>query len=860
MSSCCRSHSRGCAMAPAVLCAVLGLVLGIAAAFGPVPRTTWEQQEIHLKHFQESTVFNYSTLLLSEETNILYIGAREAIFAVNSLDVSEKQNEVKWAVSEDTKKECSRKGKSIQTDCLNYVRVLQPLNSSVLYVCGTNAFQPTCNYLSVSPFQMVGKSEDGKGRCPFDPAHSYTSVMVDGELYSGTSYTFLGSEPIILRHSQHGQLRTEYAVPWLNEPRFVFSDVIRESPSRGGDDDKVYFFFTEVSVEYEFVNKLLIPRIARVCKNDHGGLRTLQKKWTSFLKAKLICSVPEKNLVFNVVNDVFILKPPRPAEPVIYGVFTYQLNNVVLSAVCAYNISTVEDVFAKGKYMHSTTVEQSHTKWVQYNGDIPSPRPGACITSQAKALNYNTSLDLPDKTLQFVKDHPLMNDLVMPIGNRPKLMKQNVKYTQIVVDRVKALDHNVYDVMFISTDKGTLQKALSYANEMYIIEEIELFPNSEPIQTLILSSKKDKKFIYAGSNVGVVQSPVAFCEKYGSCVDCVLSRDPYCAWQQDKDSCVHIPQSGSIDSSLIQKLNGNASTCLNKSKERELLHILNLGSSVKLTCSQKSNLATVFWMFERDRVTAEGPKYYRLGEALFVFNVTVEDMGVYQCLSEEDVLNIKYYQVLAQHVLELRKVPPTTTTVGPTHVATQTEASSLKPFPSTGTFPLSSVESNSHPLLTNMQPEVLSSVENEPVTLLPPFLSDQAQVVVLHGTFHLFCQATGPKDAHFIWEKNGEKMESCVTDQSFTLVGGKKHIFSWMKDIATEKAGYRCSVASKSGNQTAKVMISVAETVPEEWPKNFANWKTAVSDHSYMMQSWKKTMESCKNEDLLQKAPDLGKR
>lgn len=36
--------------------------------------------------------------------------------------------------------------------------------------------------------------------------------------------------------------------------------------STDGEDDKIYFFFTEVSVEYEFVGKLMIPRIARVCK------------------------------------------------------------------------------------------------------------------------------------------------------------------------------------------------------------------------------------------------------------------------------------------------------------------------------------------------------------------------------------------------------------------------------------------------------------------------------------------------------------------------------------------------------------------------------------------------------------------
>lgn len=48
-----------------------------------------------------------------------------------------------------------------------------------------------------------------------------------------------------------------------------------------------------------------------------------------------------------------------------------------LSAVCAYNLSTAETVFSRGKYMQSATVEQSHTKWVRYNGPVPAPRPGA---------------------------------------------------------------------------------------------------------------------------------------------------------------------------------------------------------------------------------------------------------------------------------------------------------------------------------------------------------------------------------------------------------------------------------------------------------------------------------------------------
>lgn len=59
-------------------------------------------------------------------------------------------------------------------------------------------------------------------------------------------------------------------------------------------------------------------------QGDQGGLRTLQKKWTSFLKARLICSRPDSGLVFNILQDVFVLRAPG-LEAVFYAVFTPQL-------------------------------------------------------------------------------------------------------------------------------------------------------------------------------------------------------------------------------------------------------------------------------------------------------------------------------------------------------------------------------------------------------------------------------------------------------------------------------------------------------------------------------------------------------
>uniref|UniRef100_A0A665UC66 Semaphorin 4D n=1 Tax=Echeneis naucrates TaxID=173247 RepID=A0A665UC66_ECHNA len=482
--------------------------------------------------FSEPGIFNYSTLLLSETRDALFVGAREAIFELSKKNVTVRNNKVQWTVAEDPMLMCTLKGKSQERDCLNYIRVLQVIDDDRLYVCGTHAFQPQCDYLNLADFSLHGQPEDGRGKCPFDPSQSFTTVMVDGELYSGTAYNFLGSEPIISKYSPfQSLLRTEYSTSWLNEPSFVFADVIREGRNKAyGEDDKIYYFFTEVSVEYEFFGKLLIPRVARVCKGDLGGQRTLQKKWTSFLKAKLVCSMPELNFVFNVVHDIFILKESDWRDTVIYGVFTSQWGNVGLSAVCAYNMTAVEDVFSKGKYMQKATVEQSHTKWVRYNGITPSPRPGACINNQMREQNISSSLHLPDKTLQFVRDHPLLEDPVLPMGNGPRLITKDVNYTQIVVERVRALDGNIYDIIFTGTDKGVLHKSVVYEEGVHTVEEIQLLKNSEPIKNLLLSSETQS--LYAGSDSGVVQSPTAFCGRYSSCDGCVLARDPHCAWDR----------------------------------------------------------------------------------------------------------------------------------------------------------------------------------------------------------------------------------------------------------------------------------------------------------------------------------------
>lgn len=58
-----------------------------------------------------------------------------------------------------------------------------------------------------------------------------------------------------------------------------------------------------------------------VAQGDVGGARTLQKKWTTFLKAHLVCSAPEQQLHFNRLQAVFTLPGASWQDTTFFGVF-----------------------------------------------------------------------------------------------------------------------------------------------------------------------------------------------------------------------------------------------------------------------------------------------------------------------------------------------------------------------------------------------------------------------------------------------------------------------------------------------------------------------------------------------------------
>ncbi|XP_028653448.2 semaphorin-4C [Erpetoichthys calabaricus] len=625
-------------MGTACLLLMLAVLSGIFSEtslclnWDPVPRKTILFNNLKdIKSFSKVGVFNYTTLTLDEGNKKLYVGAREAIFSLNMTDVSQNSKLIVWEAPPEKKAECIQKGKNNQSECFNYIRFLQRYNETHMYTCGTYAFQPKCSYISLENFTLEDLVlEDGKGKCPYDPAKGHTGLIVDKELYSATFNNFLGTEPVILRNlGQHRVMKTEYLPSWLNEPDFVASTFVEGN----WGDDKIYFFFSERAVELDCDNEQVVARVAQVCKGDVGGARTLQKKWTSFLKARLLCSIPHQHVHFNKVQAVFALGNGQ--ETIFFGIFQARWGDVDVSAVCRYNLADITKVF-NGPFKE---FRESAQKWGRYTGQIPTPRPGSCITKWHQENGFNSSLQLPDITLNFAKKHPLMDDQV---SEQPLLVKKNVNFTQIAVDRVDTVSQGSYEVLFIGTAEGWLYKAVIVKSEVHIIEELQLFETIQPVESLKISHTE--KVLYIGSRSGVIQLLLADCSKYSSFQDCTLARDPYCAWDREGRMCVQVDRhfsTLSLEQDILQnprrvgeKFHQSLVPSSDKLKPKNVTVVA--GSSLVLPCQIVSNLAQTQWLFNDHSLQLKnGLHFDRQLCSLVIEDVGPSEAGHYSCFSEE---------------------------------------------------------------------------------------------------------------------------------------------------------------------------------------------------------------------------------
>nr|XP_043877756.1 semaphorin-3C isoform X2 [Solea senegalensis] len=633
------------------------LCTGVSSLPQPQPRVFLSFEDLQasqsFEHYSISDkAMDYRILQMDEDQDRMYVGCKDHVLSMDINNITHGTLKVFWPASPSKIEECQMAGKDPTHGCGNFIRVVQPYNRTHVFMCGSGAYSPVCVYVNrgrrpeEQVFHIDSKTESGKGRCSFNPQVNTVSVMLNQELFSGMYIDFMGTDAAIFRSlTKRNAVRTDqHNSKWLSEPIFIDAHLIPDGTD--ANDAKLYFFFRERLTDNNGNTKNIHTMVARVCPSDIGGQRSLVNKWTTFLKARMVCSVLEEDGTethFDELENVFLLETDQPKSLLVFGVFTSTSSVFKGSAVCVYNMADILTVF-NGPFAHR---EGPNFQWVAFQGRIPYPRPGTC-PGGAFTPDIQTTKEFPDDVVTFVRNHPVMFNPIYPVGRRPLVVRTNAdyRYTSVAVDQVMAADGN-YHVLFLGTDKGTIQKVIVLPSnhslhEDLILEELEVFKNQAPVTNLRISPKKQ---LYVSSELGVSQVSLHRCHAYGAaCADCCLARDPYCAW--DGLSCSRFYPSSKRRSRRQDIMHGNPLTqCrgFNLKAYRNAVEMTQYGvknNTTFLECLPKSPQASIRWLIQRDN---DRRKEVKLSDrvistphGLLIRSAQLSDQGLYYCLTTEN--------------------------------------------------------------------------------------------------------------------------------------------------------------------------------------------------------------------------------
>ncbi|NXG37058.1 SEM6B protein, partial [Dromaius novaehollandiae] len=456
----------------------------------------------------------------------LFVGDRDSVYRV-SLEPAAAAGEMRyhrkltWQSNQHDISICRMKGKH-EAECRNFIKVMLVRNESLLFVCGTNAFNPVCANYSMDTLEPIGDNISGMARCPYDPKHANVALFTGGMLFTATVTDFLAIDAVIYRSlGDSPTLRTvKHDSKWFKEPYFVHAVEWRSH---------VYFFFREIAMEFNYLEKVVVARVARVCKNDAGGSpRVLEKQWTSFLKARLNCSVPgDSHFYFNVIQAVTDILE-LDGRPVVLALASQQDPGWDLGWV----------------WLGSGLVPV----W-----DPRSPSPSPVTPCSVQPRSAHAPAGVPAPPARFPLRGP-----PSPRPRRPLLPHRRYQLRKIVVDNAAGPWGN-HTVVFLGSSTGTVLKFLIKPNasaspapaapgsQSVFLEEFETYhpgrcgrDTEDERRLLGLELDKAAGSLLLAFPPCVARVPVARCQQHSGCMkNCLGSRDPYCGWTPE-GSCVFL--------------------------------------------------------------------------------------------------------------------------------------------------------------------------------------------------------------------------------------------------------------------------------------------------------------------------------
>ncbi|XP_054858682.1 semaphorin-7A [Eublepharis macularius] len=570
-----------------LLCAASRLPLPCAALRKASPRI--RASPAGEKRFLFTTKEEHVTLYHENGTSSVFVGAVNKLYYYN-FETSESYVEP-FNVTE------SKCRNSLYAQ--NYLTLVANYKGKMM-VCGTNACSPTC-------WNWVDKKKEpgisAMGLAPYNLEQNSFVLFYGDNIYSPISKN--GDKLIRFRRVQGPWALYSEDSLWRN-PKLIQGAIIKNEEAY---KDKIYLFFQEDNPEWP--RKIGAPRhisrVAQLCAGDGGGPGALSSaKWSTFLKSTMHCFDQATDRHFNLIQDVFIVHSENWAETKIYGLFS---NEWGYSAVCVYSVGDITKIFEMSPLLGFT-------------GGFPAIRPGQCIKDGKETPAY---------TYKVAHSHP---EMVRQVKPEAILFHNKNHYQKVLVHPVQATDDRLYNVLYLTTENGTIHKIVNLRDGPINILEIQPFQTPAAIQSIVLDSTKN--ILLVASENEVVELPTAMCEVYkGNCASCVLARDPYCGWING--TCTSVYTTRKSSQSLSHDVSQNScdahSSDTGEARETSCEHVLP-SSRYYLNCSLESHHATYAW-FHKDKIVA------RCAHGVnpcthFIDQISPESYGNYSCVSQED--------------------------------------------------------------------------------------------------------------------------------------------------------------------------------------------------------------------------------
>lgn len=359
--------------------------------------------------------------------------------------------------------------------------------------------------------------------------------------------------------------------------------------------DRIYAFYNAKNTTSDIRDSMWMPKIGQICTSDNGGPKNaLQNKWTSRLDTVLFCGTSHTGMAFSRLLDVAVAPMPTWQDTRVYGLFR---NEWGMTDVCVYTLGDIDKAFnASARY---TCVADSKKTKVT-----------AATIAQEPSLPW-----------------------IMPMKGSGPLLTNFHRYTGITINQYhngSDIGHN-YTVFYLSRTNGVAEKVLhNIVNDTFNMAEYRLTKSRATIVSSVFDPRS--KTMYATNRRDFVSmTTVVSCDRYQTCYECFLTRDPYCTWRND--TCQALGPLERPDYSIVA---GNYSDTCNATATTTIIPVnVTTSSRYYMSCATVSRHAQYQWRTTSKHLTCDPKKQ----ECVYLIpSMATSDQGLYNCTMHERTL------------------------------------------------------------------------------------------------------------------------------------------------------------------------------------------------------------------------------